>query len=64
MIREKDVVLHNGTFARVVFLWKTTAVIMKGKRIFEVKKKDLKPIDPDVISMTFEMLLADMRYVA
>ena len=64
MIKEGDVVLHNDIFARVVFIWKTTAVIMVGKRIFEVKKKELKPIDPDVISMTFDMLLNDMRYVA
>ena len=63
-IKEHDVVLHNNTFARVIFLWRTKAVIMKGTRIFEVNKKDLKPIDPDIISMTFDMLRNDFRYVA
>ena len=64
MIKEKDIVLHNNDFARVVFLWKNKAVIKQGKRIFEVAKKSLTPLDPDVIDMTFNLLRNDYRYVA
>lgn len=64
MIREKDIVLHNNTFVRVVFLWRTKAVVQEGKRIFEVAKKELKPLNPDVIDVTFNLLLNDLRYVA
>ena len=64
MIKEKDIVLHNNTFARVVFLWRNKAVIMKGKYIFEVAKKELTPLNPDVIDLTFNLLLNDLRYVA
>lgn len=63
-IKEKDIVLHNNTFARVVFLWRNKAVIMKGKRIFEVAKKELTPLNPDVIAETFDFLRNDFRYVA
>lgn len=64
MIKEKDIVLHDNTFVRVVFLWRTKAVVQEGKRIFEVAKKELTPLNPDVIDMTFNLLLNDLRYVA
>ena len=49
-IKEKDIVLYNNTFVRVVFLWRTKAVIMEGIRIFEVPKKQLTALNPDVIA--------------
>lgn len=63
-MKEKDVVLYRDTFARVVFLWRNKAVIMQGTRIFEVARKELKTIDPDIIDLTFEFLKNDYRYVA
>ena len=63
-IKEKDIVLYNNTFVRVVFLWRTKAVIMEGTRIFEVPKKHLTALNPDVIAETFEFLLNDFRFVA
>ncbi len=64
MIKEKDVVLYRGTFVRVVFLWRTTAVVMEGKNFYEVSKRELKALNPDVIAETIELLRNEFRYVA